>query len=216
MGGLVGADELARMGLRVLHFSPIGRGESWGHDDFCGLEGQDSFRAALDFVHAARGVDPERVAVVSFSLGVALALPVLAREGERLGTHLLIDWEGPSNREGMLALGALPPAAEAAHQADPALFWSHREPLEFIPDISCHYLRIQGEVDHALGTAGRGHALELVRAAAEGRAASSQLNTNPPRLSTLGQAQASLVWAPRETAALNRLLREQLKERLIL
>jgi pimeloyl-ACP methyl ester carboxylesterase len=216
MGALVGADELARMGFRVLHFSPIGRGDSWGHDDFCGLEGQDSFRAALDFVHTARGVDPERVAVVSFSLGLALALPVLAREGERLGTRLLIDWEGPSDRDGMLATGPLPPVAEAALRADSESFWLHREPLASISAISCQYLRLQGEVDHALGSVGREHALRLVQAAADGRAASSQLNTNPPVGSRIEREMQSFVWAPTDAGAVNRLLREQLKERLIL
>jgi hypothetical protein len=212
MGGLVGADELAALGLRALHFSPVGRGASWGHDDFCGLEGQDSLRAALEYLHAARGVDPNRVVVLSFSLGLALAAPVLARCAARLGTHSLIDWEGPATRGAMKALGDLPPAAEAARLADPEGFWRIREPIEVIADLPCHYIRLQSEVDHATGSDGQGAALALLRAAAQGLAASTRLNDNPADTTWSESSAGGLRWAPTGAAQINRLIQRQLRD----
>jgi len=214
MGGLVGADELASLGIRVIHFAPVGRGASWGHDDFCGLEGQDSFRAALDYIHAARGVDPARIGVLSFSMGLALAVPVLAREGERLGTHILIDWEGPATRAAMMDLGQLPPAAEAARLADPESFWEHREPIKSIGALPCHYLRLQAANDHAAGEQGKMAALELVRAAAQGRALSCQLNENSPDTAWTDPVAGELQWAPSGTAELHRLIQRVLRQQL--
>ena len=143
LGGLVGADELASLGLRVLHFSPVGRGATWGHDDYCGRQGQDSCRAALECLHATRGVDPSRVAVLSFSLGVALAAPVLAEHGERLGTYALLDWEGTHDRASMEALGPLPPAAEASERDNPEHFWRVRDPEPSLGQLPCphHHLK---------------------------------------------------------------------------
>lgn len=143
-GGIIAADELATLGLRVLHFAPVGRGRSWGHDDYCGLQGQDSCRAALECLHSARGVDPDRVVVVAFSLGLALAAPVLAEHGERLGTHALIDWEGTPKRAAMEALGALPPAAEAARQEDPERFWALRDPEAVLDKLPCQHIPLRG------------------------------------------------------------------------
>ena len=209
VGGLLGADEVAAAGYRVVRFDPVGRGQSWGHDDFCGLEGQDSCRAVLDFLHARRGVDRGRVGVVSFSMGLSLAAPVLAREGRRLGTRALIDWEGPADRTGLQALGDLPPAAQAARDDDPEQFWALREPLAFIGDLSCAYVRLQGRVDHALGDSGQLQALSLVRAAARGAAESCRLNDNAPDTAWRDEQVGELEWGVPNASATNRtLLRE--------
>ena len=119
-GYLLSAEELAVRGLRVVHFDPVGRGRSWGHDDFCGGEGQDALRTVLDYVHARRDVMRDRVGVVSFSMGLAMAAPVLAREGARLGTRFLLDWEGPVDRDAIVRTGALPPAARTSLAFNPA------------------------------------------------------------------------------------------------
>ena len=143
LGGLVGADELASLGLRVLHFAPVGRGATWGHDDYCGRQGQDSCRAALECLHATRGVDPARVVVLSFSLGIALAAPVLAEHGKRLGTHALLDWEGTHDRASMEALGPRPPAAEASEREDPHRFWMVRDPSLPLGQLPCPHHRLK-------------------------------------------------------------------------
>lgn len=211
IGGLLGANEVAALGIRVLHFDPVGRGRSWGHDDFSGLEGQDSLRAALDFLHTRRGVDRRRVVVVSFSMGLSLAAPVLAREGLRLETLALIDCEGPATRSALEALGDLPPAAQAACESDPEAFWTIREPLRSIGEVPCTYVRIQSDVDHAAGAAGRTGALELVRAAARGEATTSRLNDNPPDTAWRDDQLEELRWADSSSGSLNRVLLREIK-----
>lgn len=150
LGGLIAADELASLGLRVLHFAPVGRGASWGHDDYCGRQGQDSCRAALECLHATRGVDPARVAVLSFSLGIALAAPVLVEHGARLGTHALLDWEGTHDRAAMEALGPLPPAAEVSEREDPAHFWMLRDPTLPLGQLPCLHHRLKAGPTRAI------------------------------------------------------------------
>jgi hypothetical protein len=206
-GYRLSADEIAVLGVRVLHFDPVGRGRSWGHDDFCGAEGQDSLRAVLDFTHGLRTVRREQVGVVSFSLGLLLAAPVLAKEGERLGTRFLLDWEGPAERESILRGGPLPPAARTALARDADSFWADREPLQWIARLPCRYVRIQGARDHAHGERGRRNALLLVEAAARGAARSTQLNENRPDTAHSPDAGGDgLDWAPERASELSECL----------
>jgi len=200
------ADELAASGIRAVHFDPVGRGRSWGHDDFCGIEGQDSLRAVLDFVHGRRNVRSDQVGVVSMSMGLALAAPVLAREGRRLGTSFLLDWEGPATRDVLLAGGAMPPAARAALARDPESFWALREPIGWIDQVPCRYLRIQARSDHALGNQGIGCAINLLARATQGAAKETVLNDNEVDTAWRLDQVPDLSWAPESTAALNRML----------
>ena len=211
---LLGADELALNGIRTLHFDPIGRGQSWGHDDFCGAEGQDSLRAVLDFVHALRRIDRQRVGVLSFSSGLCLAVPCLAREGERLGTSFLLDWEGPASRHDILRGGPLPPAARTALASDADLFWSLREPVKWINKLPCQYLRVQARDDHSLGAGGQQSALRLVAEATRGVARNTRLWGNPPDTAWRPQQAEQLTWAPRDTSGLNQLLLQSVLELL--
>jgi pimeloyl-ACP methyl ester carboxylesterase len=203
---LLSADELALQGIRTLHFDPVGRGQSWGHDDFCGLEGQDSLRAALDFVHSLRSVDRDRVGLISFSSGLCLAAPVLAREGARLGTRFLIDWEGPASRHEVLRAGPLPPAARTAMAADSEAFWALREPIAWIDRLPCHYLRIQSRDENSLGLGGQQSALKLVAEATRGVALSTRLGDNDADTAWRQEQSDSLRWAEHDTASLNGIL----------
>jgi len=203
---LLSADELALHGIRTLHFDPVGRGQSWGHDDFCGLEGQDSLRTALDFVHSLRSVDRTRVGLISFSSGLCLAAPVLAREGARLGTSFLIDWEGPASRDEVLRGGPLPPAARTAMAADAETFWALREPITWIDRLPCHYVRIQSRDEDGLGTGGQQAALRLVAEATRGAALSTRLGDNDADTAWREEQSDALRWAPHDTASLNRIL----------
>jgi len=203
---LLSADELALNGIRSVHFDPVGRGQSWGHDDFCGMEGQDSLRAALDFVHTLRRVDRQHIGVLSFSSGLCLAAPCLARDGERLGTSFLLDWEGPASRHEILRCGPLPPAARTAMAHDADQFWSVREPLAWIDKLPCRYLRVQGRDDHSLGAGGQQCALRLVAGATRGVARSAQLWGNPPDTAWRPQQSTQLNWAPQDASSLNHLL----------
>ena len=212
---ILSAWEVAAAGARAIAFDPVGRGRSWGHDDFCGSESQDALRAVLDYVHGRRDVNRSRVGILAFSMGLALAAPVLARDEGRLAVRALIDWEGPADREAILRTGALPPAARTALAQDPEGFWRHREPLGWIDRVSCPYLRIQGAVDHALGPRGKSGALALVAAASRGRSPEARLNDNPPGRSWRPGQIDSLRWAPSSAGALNRLLLRSMRERVI-
>ena len=212
---VLSAWEVAAQGARAVAFDPVGRGQSWGHDDFCGSEGQDALRATLDYVQARRDVARNRLAVFSFSMGLALASRVLARDDGRLNVRLLLDWEGPADREAILRTGALPPAARTALAQDPEGFWHHREPIHSIADVPCDYLRIQSKVDHALGARGRLGALALVAAASRGKSSSAQLNDNPAGRSWRPEQADDLRWAPSGAGPLNRLLLERLRERVL-
>jgi hypothetical protein len=212
---VVSADELASLGIRTVLFDPVGRGSSWGHDDFCGSEGQDSLRAVLDFVHARRDVDPARVGLCSFSLGLSLCVPLLAREGDRRPVRFLMDWEGPADRDAILRGGPLPPAARTALARDPDVFWDHREPLPWMDDLPCSYIRVQARQDHSLDERGAAGAIALVAAAARGRSPETRLNDNPPNVVWRPDQIESLRWAPRRTGPLNRMLLSTIRERLL-
>jgi pimeloyl-ACP methyl ester carboxylesterase len=204
-GSTLSADQLAYRGFRVLHFDPVGRGRSWGHDDFCGMEGQDSLRTVLDYFVARRDVQNDRVGVVSFDLGLALAAPVLARDGVRLGIRFLLDWEGPADRDSIIRSGPLPPAARTALAASPAEFWDLREPIRWIDQIPCDYIRIQAREDHA-NKHGWQNALELVARATQGFAASTRLNGSSPDVAWRPDQVDEIDWAPSAAGPLNRRL----------
>lgn len=212
---LLSAWEVAAAGVRAVAFDPVGRGQSWGHDDFCGSEGQDALRAVLDYVQGRRDVLRGRIGVFSFSMGLALAAPLLAREADRLPVRLLVDWEGPADREALLRGGPLPPAARTALAQNPEAFWALREPIAWIGRVACPYLRIQAADDHALGHRGKAGALALVSEAARGASAEARLNDNPPDHSYRSDQTDRLRWAPATAGALNRLLLRTLRERIL-
>jgi len=203
---VLGAEETAVRGVRTVHFDPVGRGRSWGHDDFCGSEGQDSFRAVLEFVQSLRNVRPGAIGVATFSMGLALAAPVLARHRGHLRVRFLLDWEGPADRGAILRGGPLPPAARTALARDADAFWARREPTAWIAQVPCRYIRIQAEQDHASGPGGVDGALALIAAATRGATPSTRLNDNAPDTAWRLDQARTIRWAPSEAGALNRLL----------
>jgi pimeloyl-ACP methyl ester carboxylesterase len=198
---VVNATELAARGLRVFALDPLGRGRSWGHDDFGGAEGQDGLRAALDLVRTRRDVQADRLVLMSFGLGLTLAAPLLVREADRIPVAALIDWEGPADRRMILRTGPLPPAARTALSANPEHFWTSREPVRWVPRLPCRYHRIQAREDHALGQQGGEAGLALAREALRGDGPEVWWNGQ-----AAGAALTEAPWAPSDTAGLNRLL----------
>jgi len=210
----VSAEEIANLGLRCVAFDPVGRGRSWGHDDFCGSEGQDALRAVLDYTHSLREVRRDRLGVATFSLGLSMAAPVLAEHGDRLTVSFLLDWEGPADRDAILRSGPLPPAARAALARDPEGFWGHREPLGALEDLPCPYIRVQARDDHALGARGVHGAIALVAEAAHGRGVETRLNDNRPNVAWRADQIEEISWAPDAPGPLNALLLRILADRL--
>lgn len=176
----VDADLLAGTGVRVLHFSPVGRGVSWGQDDFCGPEGQDSLRAALDYLCGLSGVARGRVVVFSVTTGLSLAAPVLAAEGRRLGVQALVDLNGPTNQEELSATGVIPPAAQQALGQNEDRFWALRDPGISMAQLPCPYYRVDDE-ERSQSPAAREATMALLRLAAGGDCPEVRLN-NGPRL----------------------------------
>lgn len=71
--------DLAEHGFSVLLFDFRGRGESGGKRDSGGDREQWDVLGAIDYV-ASRGIPPERIGLLGFSLGAGVALLVAAKE----------------------------------------------------------------------------------------------------------------------------------------
>ncbi len=171
--GLVSADEIARLGAVVMRFDPAGRGQSWGEEDLGGPEHQDEVAGLLAHLAALPEVDPARIGLLSIGDGIAMAAGALALQPGRAAW--LIDFEGPSDRETLLA--GTEPAAPARPLSDEA-WWNPREARRHIGRIGCGYVRLQGEEDHARPDELR-HALRMLHAAEAGDLPWFQINDHP-------------------------------------
>lgn len=171
----VTADEVARLGCLVLHFDPAGRGESWGEEDMGGAEHQDDVATAVRYLAARPDVDPARVGILSISLGVAMAVGAVALHGAPAAW--LLDWEGPCDREIITSGGTLL-APALGHGLDDERWWTPREAVRHVGRLSCGYVRLQAEQDHAQPGETR-HATRMIHAAAAGALPWFQLNDHP-------------------------------------
>ncbi len=200
LGYPVSADEVARLGCLTLHFDPAGRGESWGEEDMGGPEHQDDVATALRWLASRPDVDPDRVGIVSISLGVAMAVGAVVREGAEAAW--LIDWEGPCDREIITSGGKiLTPAM--GHGMDDETWWRPREAVRHVGRLSCPYVRLQAEEDHAQPGETR-HAMRMLHAAAAGSLPWFQINDH-----ARGEVPPRPTWLPDGSlAAHNALLRK--------
>lgn len=169
------AQVLADAGYTVVLFDPNGRGQSQGTEDENGTIGQDGLNAVTTFAATIEGV--QRVGVVSFSYGIALAAGMLARY-QNIPVAFLIDWEGPANREeidggcGKVIRGTQNPSC------DDEEYWSQREAENFIGKVTVPYQRLQTETDHAQPD--YSHTVAMVNAAVAGDVPWVRLNTDAP------------------------------------
>lgn len=171
----VSADEVARLGAIALHLDPAGRGESWGEEDMGGPEHQDDVATALRYLAGRPDVDPERIGVVSVSLGVSMAVGAVANMGAEAAW--LLDWEGPCDREIITAGGTrMDPAM--GHKLDDEVYWRPREAVRHVGRLTCGYVRLQAEEDHAQPGETR-HATRMLHAAAAGALPWFQINDHP-------------------------------------
>jgi len=141
------AQTLADAGYLVVAFDPEGRGRSEGEEDNNGSIGQDGLAAIVRFASEQSG--GQDVGVISFSYGITLASGAIARYPD-LPVAFLIDWEGPADRNDtggcdVDKTGHLSAIADCDDEA----FWSEREAMGFIDDVTVPYLRLQTERDHA-------------------------------------------------------------------
>ncbi|MDP6933845.1 MAG: hypothetical protein QGG40_13055, partial [Myxococcota bacterium] len=171
----VTADEIARLGCLVMHFDPAGRGESWGEEDFGGIEHQDEVRSAITYLGGRPDVDGRRIGLVSISLGVSMALGAAADADAKVAW--VLDWEGPSDREIITAGGTIMTPADG-HRMDDEAYWQPREAVRFVGSLRCPYIRLQSIEDHAQPGETR-HAMRMIEAAAGGDLPWFQLNDHP-------------------------------------
>lgn len=205
---VITADEIAALGCVCVHVDPPGTGRSWGEYDYAGPACQDAALAALEFVSRDARVLQDQVGAVGISLGMAMAAPVVADHGERLGVRWLLDWEGPGDRRVITSFGRIMIPA-MGHGLDDEEYWRPREAVRHVGKLRCHYLREQSSQDHAQGDH-TGHAVDMVNAALEGECPRVELNgvelTRPLGPRSLPDVR----WRPPGRRAANRQLIETL------
>jgi hypothetical protein len=168
------AEDIARLGIAVLHFDPAGRGRSWGAEDHGGREHQDEVACLLAYLAGREDVDPERVAVLSIGEGLPMAAGGIA--ASRVPVRFLLDYEGPSDWETLTAGGSDQRLSAGRKESD-LYFWGQRDASKSISGLGCSYIRLQAAVDHSRGGDLR-HARRMMRAALEA-GLPCQLNSHP-------------------------------------
>lgn len=171
--------------IAYAYFDPDGRGESSGEEDTNGFIQQDGLFAVSKAVAENTAVNADDFGLISFSFGTALASGMLARYVDESPYQWYIDWEGPSARE-YVTIGC---DAPKDHYMDPGLttscsedeFWSERESVTFLQQISVPYLRVQRIDDHV--QASNEHAIDAINAATSGISPWTRINDEDPNQS---------------------------------
>jgi fermentation-respiration switch protein FrsA (DUF1100 family) len=166
--------QLSSAGIVVVAYDPSGRGASGGQEDYGGPQHQQDLSAVLRFTASLDAVDPNRITVLSRSLGVAAASGALGGD-PALQVQNLVDLEGPATLPDDLQYVAEQAQDTLLNVATGDDWWQARSASESLGSYSGNYLRIQALSDHATGT-WLGHALRLMLVAQGGVAASASLN----------------------------------------
>jgi hypothetical protein len=172
--------EIARMGMVAVAIDLSGRGQSWGVEDYGGPLHQDDVLQVLSEIVTWSGVSPNRVGVVSHSLGCAAVAKALCTE-TRPEVLWWMDIEGPSDREIITAGGKFMDPADG-HSLQDEAYWRPREARRWVGSTGVGYLRVQCQHDHAQPGEYR-HAARMLHAAASGALPWFRLNAHPERAS---------------------------------
>lgn len=127
-------ENIARMGVAVMTFSPSGRGNSWGNEDYGGAEHQDNLGQCLRILHDHARISS--IAVISCKDGLSMAIGGISLSS--VPVHFLLDFEGPATKEQIY----LP---QSERRLDD-FFWSQREPVQLIQRLTCGYIRLQADI----------------------------------------------------------------------
>lgn len=156
-------NDLVSAGFVVVTFDPDGRGQSAGTEDNNGSIHQDGLAAVVRFAATLVNVDKNKIGVATYSYGITMGSGTLARYPD-LPVKLLIDWEGPANRND--TGGCTTPKSghlQGVYACTDEAAWSQREAVSFIGKLKIPYQRIQSEKDHAQPDAH--HAVTMINAA---------------------------------------------------
>lgn len=167
------AQTVAAGGYLVVLFDPDGRGQSEGVEDYDGAGHQAGLAEVVRFAATLPSVDPGRLAIATNSYGVTMGAGALATYDD-LDVDLLIDWEGPADRNDTggcddQGLGHI------SHDCSDEAWWGEREAATFIAAVDVAYVRLQSATDHAQPDGD--HALRMINAALTGSASPVVLNT---------------------------------------
>ncbi len=191
----VTADDIASLGYTVLHYDPVGRGRTGGEEDFWGPRQQDELAAVMRQFASHSGMYSGPVDIFSFSIGICISAGALSRHTD-LPVRSLFDWEGPSDRFIITKNNTHKPLKNFPTSKD--AFWSEREPVCFIGNITCPYFRYQNEKDHMQGDLKK-HAVDLVNRAVQGASPRVQLNRNEPNQVLNEEHLDQYQWLPRRS-----------------
>lgn len=137
-------------------------------------------------------VETDNIGVFSFSIGITIAAGALAKYSFPFVKYLF-DWEGPSNRLNITKNDTFKPFRD--YPSSNLKFWRNREAARFIGKIRCGYFRYQAARDHMQGRY-KGHSIELLNLATNGKAAWTRLNDNPPNMLFDDYSKSSYKWIP--------------------
>lgn len=172
---------LTEAGYAIYFFDPDGRDLSGGSEDFNGTIHQDGLKAVLDWVATRSDVDPDRIAVLSLSMGVGMSSGALARYDTP--AKFLLDWEGPATRWTTPHCNKNSPKAPAAGPqfgpCDDDGWWKNREAATWLPKLRVPYQRLQYKTHHVLGT-DYTPTVQAMQAVASGKVPWFRLNDDAP------------------------------------
>jgi hypothetical protein len=174
--------EFVDAGLIVLIYDSRGRGLSGGQEDFNGHLNQDDLKTIIEWLSSRDDVLPGGIGIATSSWGITVASGTLARYPD-LPIRFLLDREGADNRY-VITQWDDPEwvASMGGHGTWDDEFWSEREAIRYIGDITCPYFRLQSNFDHALNRFYVAHAIHMVNAAVEGASPYVRLNGMPPNV----------------------------------
>jgi hypothetical protein len=147
------AETYAAAGVVVLNFSPDGRGDSTGEEDYNGYAQQAGLYELYRFLTELDGIDADSLGLVSYSYGVTMASGMLGRYQPDIKYY--IEWEGPVNRwyTTFGCRGTASPGTPGSFSCDDEEHWLEREALRFVPYFPVDYFVIvQRENNHGQPT----------------------------------------------------------------
>lgn len=202
-GNGVRAKAVASLGFVVLHYDPSGRGKSGGKEDYWGTIHQQELSWVVDYLSRLPMLKEDDIGIMSFSIGIIIASGALARFPIP-NVKYLFDWEGPSNRFNATKNDNHKPLKDFPTSNDE--FWKEREAARFISEIRCGYFRYQADDDHVQGKY-KGHAIELLNNAANGKAVWTRCNDNPVNTVFDEKKLDGYDWVPRHLNHKGRILK---------
>jgi pimeloyl-ACP methyl ester carboxylesterase len=170
----------AAAGFVVCDFDFEGRGKSEGEEDMYGPVHREDLKTVIEYVASRLDVIPGKVGLVSSSWGCTIASTTLGVYPD-LPVRFYVDFEGAQNRYVATQFDD-PKWIEiwGGHPTSDDDFWDPREAITFQPYVKVPYIRLQGDIDHALKVFYFDHAFQMVDAAVNGASPYARLNHNPP------------------------------------